>query len=327
VRFTRICDFDVCSESSVFDLFDIMLVHGWLPDAADAPTAAAVDGRTHAGCVARLAALRRSGPGAAADAAALSAFLRAGDAAGGVSPGGLTALLAGVPDRQLCVLYRGGQFHAAFKREDAFYLLLTDEPLGPDATPPAAVWEQLAEAHGDNPLIDAAFCACMGPGGEEPLRRPRVEREVAEEAEDDAAAAVGAAAAAPSGAEAASGAAGAAAGGASGAGGAAASSPASASAADAAAPAAAARLAAAYAASSGGRAAESAAGTARDHALALRLQETFEEQERAARKAVRQASSRLQLQQERGAGGEESAEVRALMMRIEERMGERCSVM
>jgi hypothetical protein len=320
VRFTRICDFDVCAESGVFDLFDIMLVHGWLPDGADAATAAAVDGRTHRGCRERLQALRRAGQAGGADAAALAAFLAAGMAAGGMSPGGLSALLAGVPDRQLCVLYRGGEFHAAFKREDAFYLLLTDEPLGPGATPPGAVWEELAEAHGANALIDAAFCGCMGPGGEEPLRRAPIVREVEEEA-----AAPAAAAAAPAGAEASGSGAGPSGGAVGGAGGPAAVR--SAAMAGAPEPAATARLAAAYAASSGGQQAEHAAATARDHALALRLQETFEEQERAARKAVRAASSRLQLQQERGAGGEESAEVRALMMRIEERMGERCSLM
>ncbi len=285
--------------------------------------AAAVGGRTHSQLRARLAELRAAG--ATADAALLSAFLAAGAGAACLSGAGLTALLAGVPDRQLCVLHRGGAFHAAFKREDSFYLLLTDEPLPGVAG--GAVWEELREADGENALIDASFCAVLLPGGEQPARRPR---------RAGAPAQPEAAALAPAGA-------GADAGGSGDAAAAAAAAPlhsvgpsdaalASSSAAVLAASAAAgeagaaARLAAAYAATPGGQAAEAAAALARDHLVALRLQESFEEQERAARKAVRQASSRLQLQQERGAGGEESAEVRALMTRIEERMGERCAI-
>jgi hypothetical protein len=52
----------------------------------------------------------------------------------------------------------------------------------------------------------------------------------------------------------------------------------------------------------------------RDRAVALRMQEAFEEQERAARKAVRQAASRLQAQAERGTA-DDSAELRAFVAR------------
>ncbi len=75
-----------------------------------------------------------------------------------------------------------------------------------------------------------------------------------------------------------------------------------------------------------GLSSEAAAAVARDHALAVRLQESYEEQERAARKAVRQAASRLQQQQERGAGGEDANDVREFINRVEAHVGNNCSL-
>lgn len=57
-----------------------------------------------------------------------------------VTPYGVKCLTEEVPDRQICILYRGGRFHAAFRREDKFYLLCNDPQLVGDAS---VVWEQL----------------------------------------------------------------------------------------------------------------------------------------------------------------------------------------
>ena len=71
---------------------------------------------------------------------------------------------------------------------------------------------------------------------------------------------------------------------------------------------------------SGGAAAD------RDHQLALRMQEAFEEAERAARMAVRQAAARLQQQQEKGAGGADSSEVRDFVVKVEQHVGDTCAL-
>jgi len=65
---------------------------------------------------------------------------------------------------------------------------------------------------------------------------------------------------------------------------------------------------------------------ARDHAMAMRMQEACEEAERASRKAVRQAAARLQQQQEKGAGGMESSEVRDFVAKVETHVADNCSL-
>ena len=69
MRFSRIHDFDLSPECSIFTLLDVFLVHGWLPDPVDTPLCAATGGLTRSGCATRVSALS-SDAGAAAEAAA-----------------------------------------------------------------------------------------------------------------------------------------------------------------------------------------------------------------------------------------------------------------
>lgn len=57
-----------------------------------------------------------------------------------MTPYGVRCLTEEVPDRQICIFYRGGRFHTAFRREDKFFLLCNDPQLVDDAS---VVWEQL----------------------------------------------------------------------------------------------------------------------------------------------------------------------------------------
>jgi hypothetical protein len=309
VRFSRIHDFDLSPECAIFDLLDVFLVHGWLPNPADAALVAAAGARTRSGCATRAAALA-SEPASAGEVALLRSFLDEGAASGGMTRAGIAALLEGVPDRQLCVLYRAGAFHAAFRREEALYTLITDEAasLDPDF-PETAVWEELPAdpAAPSAALIDASFAAVLAPGSGAPVHRAT--HSAANQAAADVQPPPVPLALPPL------------------------PSPAAAAAAFAAPAAAAAEsLRAAMAAGALGGASAGApdgvvatAALERDHVVALRMQEAFEEQERAARKAVRQAASRLQAQAERGTA-DDSAELRAFVTRVEDHVGDRCSL-
>ena len=304
---------------------------------------AAVGTRSHSQLLERIQELRASGEAAAtvrpintqkpshlfspphvrrfipyqAEVSLLSGFLSS--ASTGMTSAGLKGLLCGVPDRQLCVLQRGVGYVAAFKREEAFYCLLCDEE-GCSLGTGGAVWEQVVSCDGATVLTDGAFQPLVGPTGA-PLGRMAPH-------------ALGAPPAPPGGGGV---------GGTTHQGGVP-SLPHTATATpsqhlSSASPAAAAAAAAALAALSlrcaapshvdalSGEAGSASAATMRDHALALRLQEAYEEQERAARKAVRQAASRLQQQQERGAGGEDSNEVREFVTRVETHVKGNCVLM
>jgi len=225
-----------------------------------------------------------------------------------MTSGGLKGLLAGVHDRQLCVLQRGIGYVAAFKREEAFYCLLCDED-GCAMGNGGAVWEQVVSCDGPTALTDGAFQPILGPTGA-PLGR----------------AAPHALGAPPGGGSVL---------GTTQQGGPSAphaAPPHLSSASPAAAAAALAALSFRCAAPSymdalSGESGGASAASMRDHALALRLQESYEEQERAARKAVRLAASRLQQQQERGSGGEDSNEVREFVTRVETHVKGNCALM
>ena len=228
-------------------------------------------------------------------------------------------LLANVPDRQLCVLYRSGAFHAAFKREDVFYVLLSEAPppegtggessTAAAAAAAAAVWEEIGPDGAAGALVSSTFQAITGPGGA-PLQRTgaaatRARNGPAPPPPQPRAAVTSMPLPPPLGGITRVGAlspfAAAAAAGGAGGGGAAPSV-------------------------AEGEQPEPNEAEERDRLLALRLQASYEEAERAARMAVRQAASRLQQQQERGSGGLESTEVREFVVKVEKHVREDCAL-
>ena len=241
-----------------------------------------------------------------------------------MTPAGLAALLVQVPDRQLCVLYCGGAYRAAFKREDVFYLLLD----GADAMSESAgtgVWERLDGVGAPTTLVASTFQDITRPDGS-PMQRPPLKYTATDasmagmqaagqpqqqgEGLDPRGGTPGAASPLPH-----------------------AASPLPPMPAPTV-PFSVAAMAAMALGSAVGPGGDQGAGApldpaatsavARDHALALRLQESYEEQERAARRAVRQASARLQQQQARGAGSEDAHDVRDFVNRVEQHMSRSC---
>ena len=317
-------------------------------DASSVPTGV-VGNRSHSQLLARVAELEATGGDAAtvrntfslhvsspisesprfsllpqAEAALLRSFLTSGS--GGMTPAGLAALLVQVPDRQLCVLYCGGAYRAAFKREDVVYLLLDT---GADAASEAAgnaVWERLDGVGVPTTLVASTFQDCTRPDGSpvqrQPLKYgagdPGFAGAQAAQTQQQEGGAEGLNRSATPGAP----------------------SPLPYSASPLppipapTVPFSVAAMAAMALGSSSGPGGDQGAGglldtaatsaVARDHALALRLQESYEEQERAARRAVRQASARLQQQQARGAGSEDAHDVRDFVNRVEQHMSRSC---
>eukprot|EP00271_Cylindrocystis_brebissonii_P004037 TRINITY_DN1539_c0_g1_i3.p1 TRINITY_DN1539_c0_g1~~TRINITY_DN1539_c0_g1_i3.p1 ORF type:complete len:598 (-),score=114.01 TRINITY_DN1539_c0_g1_i3:706-2499(-) len=62
VRFRNVRDFEFTSETAIFDLLDISLVHGWLVDEQDAETAEAIGSKSYNTLVEELVALREKYP-------------------------------------------------------------------------------------------------------------------------------------------------------------------------------------------------------------------------------------------------------------------------
>lgn len=317
VRFTRVHDFDISAEQGVFDLLDVTRAHGWLVDPQDSATCGVLGARSHSQVLARVAELEAvATPGALAEAALLTSFLKS--APGGMSPHGLATLVATLPDRQLCVLHRAGAHHAAFTREGNLYLLLADaQGAGMHAT---AVWERVDSvrtfeqrvenstgAHfsfiqvgGPTTLVSGTFQPVLGPGGGALCRSLPPPPTLPLPGSTDTAPAVGlsssgSGAATPS------------------------PSPLPPFVSPSPPP-----FSSTPRAPVGDTAPPGDAAEERDHALAVRLQEAYEEQERAARRAVRSAAARLQQQLEKGAGSSDAREVRDFLNRVEE--GGACSV-
>ena len=131
VRFTGVGAHEFTAETSVFDVLDLPLVHGWLLE--DEASRAAVGGLSYNQLVDMLC----SSNAPAQQRAAAEEFMAS--SASQLTAAGLAALCA-LPASSLVVLFRNNHFSTSFTRDGVVLLLVTDEGYAEEA---GLVWEPL----------------------------------------------------------------------------------------------------------------------------------------------------------------------------------------
>ena len=174
VRFGEGVDgFEFTPEMAVFDAAGVRMVHGWLVDPeGDAAGAAVLRVARHFNALQERLLMARSGGGAAAgrgegfdgggedgglleaDLAAAEAFLEGSGAQ--LTEYGLAALRRGIPEGEVCVLFRNNHFATVTVEKGQMYLLATDAGF---VDSPHVVWECVRDASGNNDYVTGDFLA------------------------------------------------------------------------------------------------------------------------------------------------------------------------
>lgn len=164
-RFSGPRDFEPTRELSVFDLFDISIVHGWVVSPNEELTFAAVGTYSYNALADRLVNFdvlqAGGGPGDPGSAVSDSDLLRDGpvirefleQTANQLTYEGIIRLHGELRDNELAVLYRNHHFSTLLKHDSSLYLLCTDIGFL-DST---VVWERLDAVDGDTSYLGADF--------------------------------------------------------------------------------------------------------------------------------------------------------------------------
>eukprot|EP01137_Pigoraptor_chileana_P002676 Opistho-2@2367 len=165
VRFSSVDGFEFTSECLVFDLLNIRLVHGWLPDPQDADSFAVISKTSYNQLVERVISYRSlatdKGKGAEDPANDADRILQEGiiaeafleQSASQLTYHGIAELASSLRPNQPCVLFRNNHFSTLLKHRDELMILATDQ--GFLHSP--AVWETVANVEGDGVFLDGEF--------------------------------------------------------------------------------------------------------------------------------------------------------------------------
>lgn len=163
-RFSGPRDFEPTRELSVFDLFDISVVHGWVVSPSEELTFATVGSYSYNALADRLvkfdelpAAGSPDSTGSDSDllqdGPVIREFLE--QTANQLTYEGIIRLHGELRDNELAVLYRNHHFNTLLKHDSSLYLLCTDVGfLGS-----SVVWERLDAVDGDTSFLGADFGA------------------------------------------------------------------------------------------------------------------------------------------------------------------------
>mmetsp|Transcript_56166 Transcript_56166/g.100041 ORF Transcript_56166/g.100041 Transcript_56166/m.100041 type:complete len:392 (-) Transcript_56166:327-1502(-) len=164
VKFGGVIDFEYTQETTVFDLLDIMLFHGWVIGQEDTKSYEAFGHLSYNQVVERLIAheelqqsLSSGNPLDAESQKKLEEGMLIKDffdrTASQISYEGLLALHETVRERQIGVFFRNSHFNTMLKYEGKLYLLCTDIAFGNSNL----CWERFDEVDGDTEYVDADF--------------------------------------------------------------------------------------------------------------------------------------------------------------------------
>lgn len=167
-RFGGVADFEYTQETTVFDMLDIALFHGWIIAKEDTQSHEVLGNLSYNQVVERLIAyeelqqkLRDDGgnggetsPGTGRlleDGLLIKEFLDRTQTQ--ISQEGLVALQQAVRERQLAVFFRNSHFNTMLKFDGQLYLLCTDIAFSSSEV----VWERFDKVDGDTDYVDAEF--------------------------------------------------------------------------------------------------------------------------------------------------------------------------
>ncbi|KRY35030.1 Protein FAM63A [Trichinella spiralis] len=126
VKFSGVFDFEYTSECIVFDLLNIRLCHGWLPEPEDPEIMLAVSDLSYNQLVEKIVAQTNEDDSLSnVNAFFLQSFLE--QSASQLSQNGLSSLLRELLEDELAVFFRNNHFSVITKHEGTLFLLLTDQ--------------------------------------------------------------------------------------------------------------------------------------------------------------------------------------------------------
>ncbi|KRX90884.1 Protein FAM63A, partial [Trichinella pseudospiralis] len=153
VKFSGVFDFEYTSECIVFDLLNIRLCHGWLPEPEDPEIMLAVSDLSYNQLVEKIVAQTSEDDSLSnVNAFFLQSFLE--QSASQLSQNGLSSLLRELLEDELAVFFRNNHFSVITKHEGTLFLLLTDQGFLKETD---YVWETLDTIDGDSQFVDTEF--------------------------------------------------------------------------------------------------------------------------------------------------------------------------
>ncbi|KAI8098506.1 uncharacterized protein BX664DRAFT_318881 [Halteromyces radiatus] len=198
VQFSSIYDFEATAELALFDLFDVNLVHGWIPDPQDEETYRVVhECKSYNGlveCVVRgnevnleTSSLldnveqRKKKDQAETrihDGLVASTYLQ--DTATQLTYYGIELLMDTLPQNTLCVLFRNNHFSTLYKHPitNRLYTLVTDSGLVSESQ---VIWETLGDVdQGTSEFVNSQFIQPLSTRPSSSARQEQENRETAD---------------------------------------------------------------------------------------------------------------------------------------------------
>merc|ERR1711971_463383 len=154
VKFSgAVIDFELTSESIIFDLFMIALYHGWLVDPQQEDVVRAVDGLSYNQLVEKIIANKNNtDSNLVTDSLVAQNFLE--ESASQLTYHGLCELGTTMKENELAIFFRNNHFSTIYKRNNELFLLVTDQGFLKEST---VVWETLNSIDGDGQFVDSNF--------------------------------------------------------------------------------------------------------------------------------------------------------------------------
>jgi hypothetical protein len=153
VRYDSVKGFEFTSETVIFDLLNVPLYHGWLPDPQDTTTYSIVRGCSYNQLVEMVVSGRsESDPEKLQRALTAEQFLDS--TASQLTYCGMCELGGVMEEGELAVFFRNNHFSTVLKRKGHLLLLVTDHGF---VNEHGHIWQTLSSTDGDESFMDARF--------------------------------------------------------------------------------------------------------------------------------------------------------------------------
>lgn len=155
VQFTGVSNFEYTPELVIFDLMNVALYHGWLPDPADRWRCDAVSSYSYNRLVELIVANKHSdNTELISQALVAEEFLE--ETASQITEYGLSQLQQKVREGEVAVLFRNNHFNTIYKYQGVLYSLVTDQGFLSETD---IVWETLVSPRMPTRFVNGEFAA------------------------------------------------------------------------------------------------------------------------------------------------------------------------
>jgi len=166
VKFSAVSDFEYTSECIIFDLFNIVLYHGWLVDPQQEEIVKAVDGLSYNQLVEKIITHKNSSDNDLINQSLVAQnFLE--ESASQLTYHGLCELVSTMKDNELAIFFRNNHFSTIYKHKDEVFILVTDQGFLKESS---VVWETLGSIDGDSHFVDCDFVTAPPKSSPQPIK-------------------------------------------------------------------------------------------------------------------------------------------------------------